>query len=243
VTATALDLASLASVRAAAAALLADHDRIDVLINNAGIMSGALARTAEGFESDIGVNHLGHFALTARLAGALAAAAPARVINVGSRAHRSSDILWEDPHFRERPFDKWTAYGQSKTANSLFTVELDRRLAPHGVRAYTVFPGMVGTRLFRDLEEDDWDLLRSRVPNGRIESLPVEVGAATIVWAATAAELDGIGGVYLENCHVSGEMRGPDDVEGYMPYSMDPAAAARLWDWSERQTGERLAVG
>jgi NAD(P)-dependent dehydrogenase (short-subunit alcohol dehydrogenase family) len=222
--------------------LLDGHDRVDLLVNNAGVMSGTLERTAEGFESDIGVNHLGHFALTVMLARALAAAAPARVVNVGSRAHRSSDILWQDPHFRTHPFDKWTAYGQSKTANSLFTVELDRLLAPRGVRAYAVFPGMVGTRLFRDLEEGDWELLRSRVPSGRIEALPVEVGAATIVWAATAAELDGIGGVYLENCHISGELRAPDDAEGYMPYSMDPAAARRLWEWSERETGERLAL-
>jgi NAD(P)-dependent dehydrogenase (short-subunit alcohol dehydrogenase family) len=240
VTAEHLDLASLESVRAFSAGLLSRRDRLDILINNAGVMSGELIRTAEGFESDLGVNHLGHFTLTALLAPALIAASPARVVTVGSRAHRSSDILWEDPHFRVAPFDKWAAYGQSKTANSLFTVELDRRLAPHGVRAYVVFPGMIGTGLFRDLREPDWALLRARVPNGRIEALPVEVGAATIAWAATAPELEGVGGVYLENCHVSAAMRDPDDVEGYMPYSMDPSAALRLWEWSERETGQRL---
>ena len=227
-------------MRAFAAAVLDRHERVDMLINNAGVMSGTLVRTAEGFEADMGVNHLGHFLLTELLAPALIAAAPARVVNVSSRAHRSSDVIWEDPHFRTHPFDKWTAYGQSKTANALFSVELDRRLAPHGVRAFAVFPGLVDTRLFRDFGPEDWALLRSRVPNGRIESIPVEVGAATTVWAATSPELDGIGGVYLENCHVGREMTGPDDREGYMAYAMDPRSAARLWEWSE---GELAAAG
>jgi NAD(P)-dependent dehydrogenase (short-subunit alcohol dehydrogenase family) len=248
-----LDLASLDSVHAFAAALRERGDRLDILVNNAGVMAGELARTADGFELDIGVNHLGHFALTALLANALAAAAPARVVNVSSRAHRSSDILWDDPQFRRHAFDKWTAYGQSKTANVLFTVELDRRLAPLGVRAYAVFPGNVMTDLFRNLRPEDLELLRGRVPGGRLDASPVEEGAATIVWAAASPELDGLGGVYLENCHVASEATDAGAPEGYMPHAMDPLAAARLWQWSvgevdlrawpEGEVGEALRPG
>jgi NAD(P)-dependent dehydrogenase (short-subunit alcohol dehydrogenase family) len=235
-----LDLASLHSVRAFAAALRERCERLDILVNNAGVMSGRLARTAEGFELDIGVNHLGHFALTSLLADTLAAAAPARVVNVSSRAHRSSDIVWDDPHFRSHPFDKWIAYGQSKTANTLFTVELDRRLASRGVRAYAVFPGNVATGLFRDLEPEDLELLRGRVPGGRLDALPVEAAAATIVWAAASPELDGLGAVYLENCRVSSETTDPAAPAGYMPHAMDPVSAARLWEWSEGEVGGAL---
>jgi NAD(P)-dependent dehydrogenase (short-subunit alcohol dehydrogenase family) len=224
-----LDLASLDCVRAFGATLRERHDRLDILVNNAGVMAGELARTADGFELDIGINHLGHFALTALLADALAAAAPARVVNVSSRAHRSSDIVWDDPHFRSRAFDKWIAYGQSKTANVLFTVELDRRMASRGVRAYAVFPGNVMTDLFRDVRPEDLELLRGRVPGGRLDALPVQDGAATIVWAAASPDLDGLGGVYLENCHVASEATDAAAPEGYLPHAMDALAAARLW--------------
>ena len=238
----ALDLASLEAVRGFAAAVLARHDRIDLLVNNAGVMAGSLVRTAEGFEYDIGINHLGHFLLTTLLAPALIAAAPARVVNISSRAHRSSDIIWDDPHFRSAPFDKFAAYGQSKTANSLFSVELDRRLGPRGVRAYAVFPGHVETGLFRDLNTADWDQLSARLPAGHAAPLSVEAGAATIVWAATSPGLDAVGGVYLENCHVGEELAEPGAPEGYMPHAVDPVSAARLWEWSEREVGQ-AAIG
>src|SRR5439155_18803122 len=123
-----LDLASLASVRAFAAWLLDHHDHIDLLINNAGVMAPPLQRTADGFELQLGTNHLGHFLLTNVVVDAVVAAAPSRIVNLSSRGHVRSDIGWDDPHYRSRPYDKWQAYGQSKTANVLFTVELDRRL-------------------------------------------------------------------------------------------------------------------
>lgn len=229
-----LDLASLASVRAFTDRFLAGHDRLDVLVNNAGVMASPLRRTAEGFESQFGTNHVGHFLLTNRLWPALTAAPAARVVNLSSAGHRLSDILWDDPNYERRPYDKWEAYGQSKTANVLFTVALERRLAPSGGHAYAVHPGMIATNLARDVTKADFDdLIARRTPGpGETGGLPamksVEAGAATSVWAATAPELDAHGGAYLEDCHVSEAM----------PYATDLEAAERLWALTEELVAE-----
>jgi NAD(P)-dependent dehydrogenase (short-subunit alcohol dehydrogenase family) len=222
-----LDLASLDSIRTFAAWLSDRQPRIDLLINNAGVMAPPLLRTTEGFELQMGTNHLGHFLLTNVLTPAITAAAPARVINLSSRGHMRSDIRWDDPHWRTTEYDKWEGYGQSKTANILFTVELDRRLHDQGVRAFAVHPGVIMTELSRHLTRDDVGTLRSRSPGGRLEFKTTEQGAATTVWGATSPDLDGKGGLYLDDCQI-GEPA---------PYALDPDSAARLWTWSEAEVG------
>jgi len=222
-----LDLASLDSIRTFVAWLSERQPRIDLLINNAGVMAPPLLRTTEGFELQMGTNHLGHFLLTNVLTPAITAAAPARVINLSSRGHMRSDIRWDDPHWRTTEYDKWEGYGQSKTANILFTVELDRRLHDEGVRAFAVHPGVIMTELSRHLSRDDVGTLRSRSPGGRLEFKTAEQGAATTVWGATSPDLDGNGGLYLDDCQI-GEPA---------PYALDPDSAARLWTWSEGEVG------
>jgi len=232
-----LDLASLASVRTAAGTLRSRHDRLDLLINNAGVMATPLGRTADGFEMQFGTNHLGHFLLTLLLAPALLAAAPSRVVNLSSGGHVISDVLWDDPGFERRPYDKWVAYGQSKTANVLFAVELERRLGARGVHAYAVHPGMIMTDLGRHLTSDDIAALQSMAKDSPGGGLPpfksIPEGAATTVWAATAPELAAHGGTYLADCAISAD---------HAPWALDADAAQRLWALSEEMAGERLAL-
>jgi NAD(P)-dependent dehydrogenase (short-subunit alcohol dehydrogenase family) len=223
-----LDLASLSAVETFARSVLDVHDRIGLLINNAGVMATPFGRTADGFERQFGTNHLGHFLLTALLAPALVAGAPARVVNVSSGGHRASDIHWDDPNYERRPYEKWQAYGQSKTANILFAVGLEARLGPLGVHAYAVHPGMIATNLGRHLDKGDFQALRDRAKRSPSGGLPayksIPAGAATTVYAATAPELEGRGGVYLADCAVTGD---------HAPWALDPASADRLWALSE----------
>lgn len=229
-----LDLADLDSVRRAAGEIGSRLPRIDLLINNAGVMAPPLSRTKQGFELQLGTNHLGHFVLTNALLPALRSGS--RIVNLSSRGHLRSPMRWEDPHFRdESTYEKWTAYGQSKTANILFTVELERRLGGQGIHSYALHPGVIMTELSRHLTDDDLTALSSRVPTGGLVLKAVDAGAATTVYAATSKELEGVGGVYLEDCHVAGVTPG-DGSAGYAPYAMDPEEAARLWTWSEDQT-------
>ena len=231
-----LDLADLDSVRRCAAQVSAAHSSLQLLINNAGVMAPPLGRTAQGFELQLGTNHLGHFLLTGLLTPLLLAGAPARVVNLSSRGHLRSDIDWTDPHYRTRDYDKWAAYGQSKTANVLFTVELERRLGPRGVHALSLHPGVIMTELSRHLSDADLTALASRVPAGGLTLKDVSAGAATTVWAATSPDLEGRGGLYLEDCHIADVTPG-DGSGGYAPYAVDPAAAERLWAWSEAEVG------
>ena len=225
-----------ASVREFARAYRDGHDSLDVLVNNAGIMACPLARTDEGWELQFATNHLGHFLLTGLLAPLLRSGA--RVVSVSSRGHRFSPVVFEDIHYQERPYDKWEAYGQAKTANVLFAVELDRRLRERGVRAFGLHPGAIMTELGRHLSPEDIEELQSRAPSGNFVWKPVPAGAATSVWAATAPELGGQGGIYLEDCHVARPRRSEDDDEGYQAWAVDPDAAARLWRVSEETLGE-----
>ena len=227
----ACDLADLDSVRSAAKEVQSSYDGIDLHLNNAGVMAPPLMRTAQGFELQIGTNHLGHFALTTALLPLLRPGA--RVVNVSSRGHLRGGIQWDDPHWETTPYDKWLAYGQSKTANVLFTVELEKRLAPRGIHAYALHPGVIVTELGRHLSEEDGAALTARIST--IPFKTVEQGAATQVWAATSPELEGRGGLYLEDCHVGGPMA-PDGSSGYAPWATDPEQAERLWAWSEAQT-------
>jgi NAD(P)-dependent dehydrogenase (short-subunit alcohol dehydrogenase family) len=232
-----LDLTSLDSVRAFAAWYRAQHDDLNLLVNNAGVMYTPFERTADGFELHFGTNHLGHFLLTCLLVPELLAGAPSRVVNLTSGGHMGSDIVWDDPNYERREYDKFAAYGQSKTANILFSVEIDRRLGDRGVHAYAVHPGMIATELGRYMTREDMTALMERAKRGPSGGMPprksLEQGAATTVWAAVAPELDGFGGTYLADCQVTDQ---------HAPWARDPESAARLWALSELLVGERFPL-
>ena len=165
-----------------------------------------------------------------------------RVVSVSSRGHRFSPVVFEDIHYERRAYDKWNAYGQSKTANILFAVELDRRMKAQGVRANALHPGAIMTELGRHLQQADIQELQSRAPRGRMEWKSVPAGAATSVWAATAPELEGKGGLYLEDCQIAKLRTSPDDEGGYEAWALDPDAAKKLWEVSEQMLGERFPL-
>ena len=242
------DLASFASIRSFTDGFLADGlDRIDVLINNAGIMACPQGATADGFELQFGTNHLGHFLLTGRLLPLLRTGTPARIVNLSSAGHQFGPTDPDDPNFENTPYDPWAAYGRSKTANILFAVELDRRLGAEGVRATAIHPGGIHTELGRHLtEESIATLIKARAErSGGGDGTPawktVPQGAATSVWTGFVADADAIGGRYCEDCAVSPVVEKPT-MPGVMTYALDPDAAARLWAASERYVGETFDV-
>jgi NAD(P)-dependent dehydrogenase (short-subunit alcohol dehydrogenase family) len=235
-----LELASLESVRALAQRFLSQHDALHILVNNAGVMACPFGRTAEGFELQLGTNHVGHFLLTCLLAPALRKAAPSRIVSLSSRGHHASPVVFDDLHFSKRPYDKWQAYGQSKTANVLFAVEVDRRLGSHGVHANAVHPGVIATELARHMVPEDVELLRARMPSGALHFKSVPAGAATSVYAATAPELEGRGGLYLEDCQVAKVDDTENAAGGVRSYAIDPGAAQQLWVASEEMVGQRF---
>jgi len=235
-----LELASLASVRSCARRIAAEYNALHILVNNAGVMACPFAKTADGHEMHFGSNYLGHFLLTCLLVPALRAGAPSRVVSVSSAGHRGSPVVFEDIDFERRPYDRWLAYGQSKTANVLFAVELERRLGAAGVHAYAVHPGTVQTELARHMVPEDFEVLSKQMESGAFRTKSVPAGAATAVYAATAPELKGRSGCYLEDCHVA-EVK--DDVtatDGVRSYALDPALAQQLWAVSEQMVGERF---
>jgi len=216
-----LDLASLDAVRAGATAVLERLPQIDLLVNNAGVMATPLGRTADGFELQLGTNHLGHFLFTALLAPSLRDGA--RIVNVSSRGHLGSGMDWDDPHYRTREYNKWQAYGQSKTANILFT----RGLARRGFTAYAVHPGMIVTELYRYLPDGERAAVQNRpTASDGTATKTVPQGAATIVWAATADAIPS--GSYLADCAVAEAA----------PHATDADDVERLWTWSEDQVGQ-----
>jgi NAD(P)-dependent dehydrogenase (short-subunit alcohol dehydrogenase family) len=234
-----LDLSEPASVDAFASRFCASHRTLHILVNNAGIMAPPLSRDARGFESQLATNHLGHFQLTVRVWPALLATHHARVVSLSSRGHARAGIDFDDPNFEHRPYDKWIAYGQSKTANALFALALDARGAAKGVRAFSVHPGAVLTELSRSVPEEELREIRSRLATaGHTTYKTTEQGAATSVWCATSPQLDGLGGVYCEDVDVA-EAVAADFTEprGVRPWAMDPLQAERLWAKSEEWTG------
>lgn len=238
---TMLDLGSLSSVRAGAAHILELAPKIHILINNAGVMATPEGHTADGFETQFGTNHLGHFLLTHLLMPALLAAAPARVVSLSSSGHRRSDIVWDDIHFERRPYDRWQAYGQSKTANALFAVGLNGRYAAQGVTANAVHPGGIMTGLQKHMTLEEQRALGWVNEQGEYHPIfktPAE-GASTSVWAATAPELEGVGGLFLEDLQESEVLddQNPNPLFGYKAYARDPQSAERLWEISERLVG------
>jgi NAD(P)-dependent dehydrogenase (short-subunit alcohol dehydrogenase family) len=222
-----LDLVDQASVAAFVAAW---DGPLHILINNAGIMASPLMRTPQGWEMQFATNHLGHFALATGLHPALAAASGARIVSVSSSAHHRSPVVFDDIHFLRRPYDPWSAYGQSKTANVLFAVAATTQWARDGITANALMPGGIRTNLQRYVPEEE--LARRRAAAGVEDQWKTpEQGAATSVLVATSPLLDGVGGRYFEDCNeaVVGQLSGR---HGVAAYALDPEAAARLWQVS-----------
>jgi NAD(P)-dependent dehydrogenase (short-subunit alcohol dehydrogenase family) len=238
-----LDLASLHSVRACADALLTDGRRFDAIIPNAGVMATPIGRTVDGFETQFGTNHLGHFALITRIAPLLAD--HGRLVVLSSQAHRVADVDLIDPNFEQQAYDPFVAYGRSKTANALFAVEFDRRHRDRGIRAASVMPGNSLTDLPRHFSQDELQGLFETVGKARAAAgLPppalkdIAQAAASSVWAAVVADKDAIGGQYLEDCAVAPIDDAPNPfADGVRSYALDPDSARRLWAKSEEWIG------
>ena len=242
-----LDLANPNSIDRFANEFLNSKRALDLLINNAGIMATPPMRDERGYELQFATNHLGHFQLTARLWEALKKSRSARVVALSSSGHRMGEVDFSDPNFNKRPYDKWAAYGQSKSANSLFAVELDKRGQTHGIRAYAVHPGGILTDLSRYMTDEDlrpYGISRVNgvitIPDaskGPVRFKTVEQGAATTVWAAVSPQLSGKGGVYCEDCDIAPMVSADSNLySGVRPWAVDKAAAEALWILSEKLT-------
>jgi NAD(P)-dependent dehydrogenase (short-subunit alcohol dehydrogenase family) len=249
-----MDLLDPVSIDRFARKFLAAGQPLHMLVNSAGIMAvPELTRDARGYEVHFATNHLGHFHLTSRLLPVLRQAKGARVVSVSSLGHRYSPVVFEDPNFEHRPYDRWQAYGQSKTANILFAVELDAREKDNGIRVFSLHPGsIVGTGLEKYLTREE--LIAGGIlnadgtpildPSRQLKT--VAQGAATSVWCATNPKLDGLGGVYCENVEVAEVMSERPAItnigdstrlKGVMAYAVDPQIARRLWQLSEKLLG------
>lgn len=236
-----MDLMDPASIDVFAAHFMASGESLHMLVNSAGIMAGPLLRDARGNESQFSTNHLGHFQLVKRLMPALRQADGARVVSVSSRGHRYSPVIFEDPNFEHRDYDRWKAYGQSKTANILFALALDERAQADGIRAFSLHPGsIVGTGLSKHVTHEELlafgaiDEAGERVLDPSRQLKTIEQGAATSVWCATSPQLDGLGGVYCEDVEIARPNFGNPNQYGVATYAIDPEAAERLWTLSEQ---------
>jgi NAD(P)-dependent dehydrogenase (short-subunit alcohol dehydrogenase family) len=239
-----LDLASLLSVRACAERLIADGRRFDVVIANAGVMATPLGRTADGFETQFGTNHLGHFVLVNRIAELISD--NGRLVNLSSNGHRFADIDLADPNFEHTPYDPWVAYGRSKTANVLFAVEFDRRHRSRGVRATALMPGVSQTGLAQNVTPEAMAELKILMtPSAEQPPMPafafktLQQVAATSAWAAVVAGPEEIGSRYLQDCGVAILNDVPGFGLGVRSYALDPERAKLLWAKSEELVGER----
>ena len=248
----ALDLANLKSVRVCADGLLAAGKRFDVVIANAGVMATPFGHTADGFETQFGTNHLGHFVLVNRIAPLIVDGG--RLINLASSGHRFSNVDLQDPNFERTPYEPFVAYGRSKTANILFAVAFDRRHRERGVRAAAVHPGGIQTELGRHMDMGQLQAMLDQMNRqliaegqGPFQWKTIPQGAATSVWAGVVAAADEVGGHYCENCHV-GKIVADDAIispisEGVRGYALDPSNAEALWKKSEEMVGESFSEG
>ena len=234
-----LDLGDLDSVKAFADRFLATGRTLDVVIDSAGIMATPETRVGPGWEAQFATNHLGHFALVNRLWPAIADGA--RVVSVSSTGHLRTGIRWDDIDFEHGDYDKWTAYGQAKSANALFAVQLDALGKESGVRAFAVHPGGILTPLQRHLPREEQVALGWLNEDGTTKDPSMfkspEQGAATQVWAATSPQLDGMGGVYLEDCDIAEPTVEDGPRRGVARHAIDPDEAERLWTLSAERTG------
>ena len=244
-----LDLGSLKSVRACADQLLAKGQFLDAIIANAGVMATPFGHTVDGFETQFGTNHLGHFVLINRLAPLLRTGS--RVVNLSSAGHRRSNVDLTDPGFEHASYEPFIAYGRSKTANVLFSVAFDRRHRARAIRATAVHPGVIQTELGRYMDPGAVQALLDQISKARAERgegsfqwKTIPQGAATSVWAAIVAAAEDVGGRYCENCHVGQILPEgvtmPPGSEGVYAYALDPANAEALWQKSEEMVGEKF---
>lgn len=237
----AMDLGDVASVRKFGDEYAETGRPLHILINNAGVMATPFGRVGNGWETQFGTNHLGHMALAMKLAPALQEAEGARVVALSSTGHVRSDVIWDDPNYTTRPYDKWEAYGQAKSANALFALGVDLLGRDIGVRAFSVHPGGIFTPLQRHLTDEEMAALGWKNPDGTIPDMvkamfkTPEQGASTTVWAATSPQLNGKGGVYCEDCDIA-RLAGPDSQrwEHAREWIVDDARAERLWAMSEK---------
>lgn len=245
-----MDLLDPSSIDAFADKFLASDRPLHILVNCAAIMACPLYRDSRGYEFQLATNHLWHFQLTTRLLPALRKANGSRVVSVSSWGHHFSPFVFDDPNFENRDYTPWEGYGQSKTANVLFTVELDKRFKKDGIRAFSLHPGSIaGTGLGRYLPEEallasgSYDEQGNPIIDPSKNLKTIEQGAATIVWCAVSPQLNDMGGVYCENCDVAHmdfnnyenwRIEDATDFSGVMPFAVDNEAAERLWNLSER---------
>ncbi|HEX3397499.1 MAG TPA: SDR family NAD(P)-dependent oxidoreductase, partial [Steroidobacteraceae bacterium] len=241
-----LDLASLESVRRCADGLLTKAEPFDLIIANAGVMACPKGTTADGFETQFGTNHLGHFVLVNRIAGLLQSGG--RLVNLSSAGHRYADVDLQDPNFEHSRYEEFVAYGRSKTANVLFAVEFDRRHKGRGVRATAVHPGGIQTELGRYMTAEVRETLIANINASQPKGAPpfswksIPQGAATTLWAACVADAEAVGGRYCEDCHVAEIVTTPGARGGVRPYALDPQRAQALWQKSEQLVGERFSA-
>lgn len=238
-----LQLTDPASIAAFAERVVSSRRAVSLLINSAGVMATPLVRDADGHEGQFATNHLGHFRLALALWPALKAAGGARIVSVSSRGHQIAGVDFEDIDFRSRAYDKWVAYGQSKTANALFAVAADRRGKSDGIRAFLLHPGQILTDLSRHLSAQEIAGFDAVDREGRPQIDPargmktVQQGAATSVWCSTSPLLNDIGGVYCEDCDIAVVHGGEAGRKGVSPWAADTELAERLWSISEQMTG------
>ena len=241
-----LDLASLKSVRAAADALVAAGKPFDLVIANAGVMACPFGKTADGFETQFGTNHLGHFVFVNRIASLFKPGS--RLVNLSSSGHRFSDVNLEDPNFDHTEYTEFGAYGRSKTANVLFAVEFDRRHRANGVRATAVHPGGIQTELGRHMTPEVIAAMLKSIEEANAKSggentfswKTIPQGAATSVWAGVVAPADEVGGKFCEDCHVAALVDDESFRGGVRSYALDAANAKALWAKSEEMVGEKF---
>jgi len=238
-----MDLADLKSVQDFVNNFVNEGISLDLLINNAGIMACPEGRVGNGWEKQFGVNQLGHFMLTKGLMDIMAKNEGARFVSLSSSAHSLTGILWDDIHFNKNPYDKWIAYGQSKTASSLIAIEFDRLMKDKGVRGFSVHPGGIMTPLQRHLENEEMIALGWMKEDGSLSDMAAaafktpEQGATTTLWAATETRLNNIGGVFCENCDIAVLKKDVDEsMKRYMgvaDWAIDTDEATKLWEVSE----------
>ena len=241
----AMDLADLASVRGYAASVTKRESKLDLLINNAGIMACPEARVGNNWESQFAVNHIGHFVLTHKLRGLLLNAGSSRVVCLSSIGHRRSDILWDDMHFESADYEKWTAYAQAKTANSLFALGMDMKYRDQGIQAFSVHPGGILTPLQRHLPNEEMMALGWTDADGNISEQVAALfksttqGCSTTLWAATSDALADTGGLYCEDCDVS-NLATQDSPRfcDVAPWAVSEEGAMKLWELTEKMLAE-----